>query len=204
MWGWGERQRERQDTSCVALIGTTSHTEVSYCSRRQQPCFTSCLPVLCLFPLSHSGWSCLQHHWPISIPIKCYFRFLFPLVRGWRTFPIRGMLIGINEWIILHGCALNPLSHVTPFKLTSSFLNKWMFKQMGGGSHSRSLSLSLFRSLRKPHNLTKKKWWAEAAMHGPPCELCLSWRMLNETQKAPFLRPVPQARREGGEGKMEV
>lgn len=49
--GIGKARGKEKDRSSVALIGTTSHTEVLYHSHQQQPCFTSCLPVPCYFPL---------------------------------------------------------------------------------------------------------------------------------------------------------
>lgn len=75
--GIGKARGKEKDRSSVALIGTTSHTEVSYHSHQQQPCFTSCLPVPCFFPLLRSVCACLQQHWPISSPIKYFCDFLF-------------------------------------------------------------------------------------------------------------------------------
>lgn len=70
-----------------------------------------------------------------------------------------------------------------------------------------SLLLSLLLCATFLHKQTQQKQWVGAAMRCSCvrlCELCLSSRMLNETQRVSFLRPVPQARREAGEGKMEV
>lgn len=59
--GRGRARLKERDSSSLTLIGTTSHTEVSYHSHRQQPCFTWCLAVPCFFPLLRSVCARLQH-----------------------------------------------------------------------------------------------------------------------------------------------
>lgn len=65
--GRGKVRRKEKDCSSLTLIGTTSHTEVSYHSHWQQPCFTWCLAVPCFFPLLRSSvlaFNTLANQWP--------------------------------------------------------------------------------------------------------------------------------------------